>query len=112
MLLIQNNNASLSLQKRCELLDLNRSTVYYCPAELSRENTDLMNMIYEIWSEYPFYGYRKLTAILQNSGLIVNHKRILRLMNCMGIQAIYQKKKVRKPEENKIISHIFMIYFI
>ncbi len=103
MLLIQNNDALLSLQKRCELLDLNRSTAYYYPAELSEENTDLMNMMYEIWSEYPFYGYRKLTAVLQNSGLKVNHKRILRLMNCMGIQAIYQKKKIKNPEENKII---------
>jgi putative transposase len=94
MLLTQNNNASLSLQNRCELLDLNRSAAYYTLAELSRENTGLMNMIYEIWSEYPFYGYRKLTVVLQNYGLKVNHKRILRLMNCMGIQAIYKKRKV------------------
>jgi len=103
MLLLQNNNIPLSMQKRCELLDFNRSTAYYNPVELSKENTDLMNTIYEIWSAYPFYGYRKITAILQNSGLIVNHKRILRLMNHMGIQAIYQKKKFKKPEENKII---------
>lgn len=103
MLLLQNNNYSLSLQKRCELLSLNRSTAYYHPAELSQENTNLMNMIQDLWSKHPFYGYRKLTAVLQNSGLAVNHKRILRLMRLMGIQAIYQQGKLKKPEENKIV---------
>ena len=71
MLLIQNNTTPLPIHKCCELLDVNRSNVYYNHVELSTENTDLMNTIYEIWSEYPFYGYRKITAILQNSGLKV-----------------------------------------
>lgn len=62
-----------------------------------------MNIIQEIWSEYPFYGYRKLTVILQKSGLTVNHKRVLRLMKYMGIQAIYPKRKAKNVEENKII---------
>ena len=54
MLLTRNNDSFLSLQKRYELLDLNRSTAYYHPAELSKENTDLMNIIYEIWSGIHF----------------------------------------------------------
>jgi putative transposase len=97
------NDTTLSLEKRCELLSLNRSTTYYKYTELSKENTDLMNLIYEIWLEHPFYGYRKLTAILQNNGFIVNHKRILRLMQHMGIQSIHPKKKPKIVSENKII---------
>lgn len=42
MLLIENNDSLLSLQKRCELLDLNRSTAYYRPVALSKENTELI----------------------------------------------------------------------
>lgn len=102
MFIIQ-NNFNVPLQKRCELLNLNRSTVYYEKVALSKENTDLMNIIYEIWLKHPFYGYRKLTAILQKNGFIVNHKRILRLMQHIGIQAVYQKKKAINFSENKII---------
>lgn len=102
MLLIK-NDTTLPLEKRCELLNLNRSTLYYKSADLSKENTDLMNIIHELWLKHPFYGYRKLTAILQNNGLAVNHKRILRLMRHMGIQAVYPKKKYNNFNENKII---------
>lgn len=102
MILARNEN-TLSLEKSCELLGLNRSSVYYKTQELSEENVDLMNLIYELWQEHPFYGYRKLTVILQKKGYIVNHKRVLRLMKFMGIQAIYSKKKLNNFNDNKII---------
>lgn len=102
MFLAQNDTA-LSLEKRCELLNLNRSTAYYKSAELSKDNTDLMNLMHELWLAHPFYGYRRLTVILQKKGYIVNHKRILRLMQHMGIQAVYPKKKSTILNQNKII---------
>ncbi len=97
------NNTILPLRKCCKLLNLNRSTFYYKHVELSAENTDLMNNIHELWLQHPFYGYRKITAILKNAGLVINHKKVLRLMHIMGIQAIYAKKKFRNLAENKII---------
>ena len=44
------------------------------------EYADLKNQIQEIALEFPYYGYRQITAELQNRGYVVNHKRILRLM--------------------------------
>lgn len=41
------------------------------------------------------YGYRKVTAALKNSGNIVNHKKVLRIMKEMGIEGLYPKKKVK-----------------
>lgn len=52
-----------------------------------------MNIIRGIWQEYPFFGYRKITAILRNMGHTDNHKRVQRLMRAMGIQAIYPKHR-------------------
>ena len=49
------------------------------PAENS-ESSDLINQIQEMTLEFPFYGYRRITAELQNRGYTVNHKRVLRLM--------------------------------
>jgi len=39
----------------------------------------------------PFYGIRRLTAWLRTQGYQVNHKRVARLMQQMGIEAIYTK---------------------
>jgi transposase InsO family protein len=44
------------------------------------ESMDLRNQIQEIALEFPGYGYRRITAELQNRGYAVNHKRVLRLM--------------------------------
>lgn len=101
--LAKNSSVDLSFKKRCELLVVNRSTAYYQPIELSKENTDLMNIIQELWERHPFYGYRKITAVLQNHGHTVNHKRIFRLMQLMGIQAIYPKKRAKYCIQEKII---------
>jgi putative transposase len=45
----------------------------------------------------PFFGYRRITAILNEQcneeGRKINNKRVLRLMRLIGIKAIYSKKK-------------------
>lgn len=102
-MLLAKNDITLSVQKRCDLLGINRSNMYYKSIDPSQENTDLMNLIYDLWLEHPFYGYRKITAVLQKNGLIVNHKRVFRLMQHMGIQAVYSKKKRNHFNENRII---------
>ncbi len=41
----------------------------------------------------PFYGVRRMTAYLRRQGYALNHKRIYRLMQKMGLQAIYPRPK-------------------
>jgi putative transposase len=48
----------------------------------------------------PFYGSRKMTAWLKQSGYGVNRKRIIRLMNVMGIHCIYPGKKRNTTHTN------------
>ena len=67
----------ISIQRQCELLGLSRSTYYYEPQTESVENLKLMRLIDELYLEYPFYGSRKMTAVLQNQGFEVNGKRNL-----------------------------------
>lgn len=83
--------SKFSLFKQCELLSLPRSSVYYKP---KNDNNDmcLMNEIHELWLKQPFYGYRRITAVLNRSGYSVNRKRIYRLMILMNLQAIYPKR--------------------
>lgn len=83
----------ISLRRQCELLGLNRSSYYYQAAEESAFNLQLMRLIDEQYLKTPFYGWPRMTAHLRRQGYLVNHKRIQRLMQKMGIQAIYPKPK-------------------
>lgn len=81
------------MRRQCELLKVNRSTVYYQPAPISKNDVLLMNEIRECWERYPFYGYRRITKALQSVGHFVNRKRIQRLMQLMGLKAIFPGPK-------------------
>jgi putative transposase len=76
------------------LLGLNRSTLYYQPAPETPENLALMKLIDQQYTDYPFYGSRKMTAWLSNEGHEVNRKRVQRLMRLMGLEAIYPKPQL------------------
>jgi len=48
-----------------------------------------MDKISDIYCAHSFYGYRRIALELKDQGHIVNHKRVLRLMKKMNIQAVY-----------------------
>lgn len=50
-----------------------------------------MRLIDEQFTQTPFYGTRRLCAVLQEKGHIVNRKKMRRLMQEMGLEAIYPK---------------------
>ena len=45
----------------------------------------------------PFYGARKIAAWLKSQGQRVNRKRIRRLMQLMGLRAVYRRPRTSKP---------------
>lgn len=61
-----------------------------------------MHQIDKIYTGYPFYGVPKITHQLKNDGVIINHKRVHRLMRVMGIQAIFPKKNMSRADKNHI----------
>jgi putative transposase len=83
----------LSVRRQCELLGLNRASYYYQPVDESLLNLSLMRWIDEQYLKTPFYGSRKLTEQLQRAGHPVNRKRVQRLMQLMGLQAVGPKPK-------------------
>lgn len=56
-----------------------------------------MRLIDEQCTKTPFYGSRKMTEQLKRLWHIVNRKRVVRLMEPMGLQAIYPRKNLSKP---------------
>lgn len=96
--LLEPAHPQLSVRRQCELLGLNRSSWYYVPGTESDENLRLMRLIDEQYTRTPFYGWPRMTAYLQkHCHLLVNHKRVQRLMQRMGVQAIYPKPRTTVP---------------
>lgn len=87
----------LSKTRRCELLDVARSTAYYCPKPVNEEDLALMRLIDEIHLRLPFYGSRRIRDELEDSGHAVNRKRIQRLMRQMGLRALYPRQRTSQP---------------
>ena len=68
------------MSRQCELLGLARSSFYYPPCGETAENLQLKRVIDEQYLKTPFYGSRRMTAVLAGVGFDVNRKRAQRLM--------------------------------
>lgn len=96
-MMIDPQHPGLSIRRQCELVGLNRSTYYIQPAGETPFNLLLMRLIDEQYMRTPFYGYPKMTIALRRLGYEVNRKRIARLMQKMGIQALFPRRSLSKP---------------
>jgi putative transposase len=95
--MIDREHPELSLVRQCSLLRVSRSSLYYQPAPASAEDLKLMALLDRQYLKTPFYGSRKMTAWLRAQGYRVNRKRVRRLMQTMGLQAIYRRPNTSKP---------------
>lgn len=66
-------------------MGLARSTYYDEPEGMAIEEARLIARITEICAEWPRYGYRRVTAQLRDEKVIVNHKKVMRLMRENGL---------------------------
>ena len=90
---IEPGHAKISIVRQCELLGLNRSSVYYQSQPETEYNEYLMRLLDEQYIKTPFYGVAKMTAWLRRQGHDVNIKRVRRLLRQMGLEAIYPRQK-------------------
>jgi putative transposase len=93
----------LSVRCKAQLLQINRSSIYYQSQPVSPEAVTLMNEVQDLYTQYPFMGYRRITAMLRNQGYKVNCKRILRVMHLLELRAIYPKKNLSKRRQKDAV---------
>jgi putative transposase len=90
-------NESLSMRRQCEILGINRSSLYYESVGADSEDLALMRRIDELHLKFPFYGSRRVARELRSQGLVANRKRIQRLMRLMEIEASVPKPNTSRP---------------
>lgn len=88
-----------------------RSTYYYHLKSLDLPNKDqvIIDMIKSIYDRHKGrYGYRRITLELRNNNMLINHKKVERLMKQIGIKSLIRAKKYRsyKGQAGKIVANI------
>lgn len=101
--MIDPQDGAFSLRQQCGLLGVNRSSLYYQPREESEENLGLMRLLDEQYTRTPYYGVLRMVAYLRSLGHEVNPKRVRRLLRTMGLEALYQKPNISKPNPEHTI---------
>jgi putative transposase len=101
--LVDHDDPALPVVAQCRLLKVARSTLYYQPVPVSTDDLTVMRRLDELYVASPFYGSRRMVAVLRREGVVINRKRVRRLMRLMGLEAIYQKPDTsRAHPEHKI----------
>ena len=99
--------SQLSLRQKCNLLGINRSSVYYQPVA-SSDDVTLMNEIADIYAKRPFQGYKRITDDLRDLGYIINHKKVYRLKQKMGLFTVYPKLNLSKRRMEDAVYHYLL----
>jgi putative transposase len=98
---VQSDHPEISIRRQCDLLSIHRSGLYYEPRKESDLNLELMRLIDERYMKYSHMGVPSMTQWLRkDNGYKVNHKRIRRLYQLMGLKAI-----VPGPHTSRAISY-------
>jgi putative transposase len=96
-------HTGMSMSGQCRVLSLHRSGLYYKPQDESEENLAIMRFLDEQYLKTPFYGIRRLTALVRAGGYKANRKRIKRLMELMGWQTVYRYRNTSKPDKQHAV---------
>lgn len=98
------------------IAQLSRSTFYYHVSK--RQVIDpLLSIKQRIQALYHHhkgrYGYRRITASLRQSGELINHKKVQRLMQQLGLKSLVRIKKYRsyRGQEGRITPHLLQRQF-
>jgi len=91
--MVERENEHLSIRRQCELLALNRSSLYYERVGLSEE----MDKVY---LDFPSYGSRRMSWELKRRGCRVGRFRARSLMRLLGVEAIYPRKRLSIPAKD------------
>lgn len=107
MILIDKEDKRFSTRRQCQLLSITRSNLYYQPVGISERDQQLMNVLDEQYTKRPFWGVRNMTAYLHSMGYFVGKDHVRTLLRKMGLQAIFAKPNLSKPNtQHKVYPYL------
>ena len=96
--MIEPKKSALSVTKQCEIIGLNRSSLYYeSTPYLERCNRNYIDQIILIYEHMPFYGYRRIQLELKKRGIMAGKSKILRIKKELNLRTFYPEPKTSLP---------------
>ena len=97
----------LSIKQQCELLSINRTSLYYKKRPIKPVKLAILNTIDEIYTEDPTYGSRRIRNALIKKGFTISRPTVVEYMMVLGLAAIYPKPNTSKPHpEHKVYPYL------
>jgi putative transposase len=97
--MVEKNHPQLSVRRQSELLAVNRNRLKAerasVPPALSEADTQVARRMDELYLRFPEFGARRMSLKLTREGYPVSRRRAGRLMEHMGLEAIYRKPRTR-----------------
>jgi putative transposase len=104
---VERGRSKLPLTVQADLLSLSRASLYYRPRTPSLEEVAIKHRIDALYTQYPFYGSRRIAAQLRRDGLLVNRKAVQRHMREMGIAGVAPGPNLsRRDSEHRVYPYL------
>jgi hypothetical protein len=105
--LIDPDDKNMTISCQCQIIEISPSAYDYKPAPPKEKQLDIMDEIYDIYLDFPFYGSRKISEEVKLREWDVGKKQARSLMKKIGVEAIYQKPNTSKSHpEHKIYPYL------
>jgi putative transposase len=101
--MVDRKHPQLSLRRQCQLLSIARSGLSYRKKGPDEATLALMHRLDELYTAYPFLGYRKIWSMVRDEGHMASDQRVRRLLRRMGLKAIYQAPNTSKKHPANLI---------
>jgi putative transposase len=98
---VETTDSHADVQRLCRLAGVPRATYYRHLARHDGKAADceLRDLIQRICLKHVFYGYRRVTATLKRQGMVVNAKKVQRLMREDNLLAQRKTPFLKPPSE-------------
>jgi len=94
--LLDRAESAVSLVAQAQLLSVSRASLYYQPVGPSPREVASKHRIDEIYTAHPYYGSRRITAVLRPE-LLISRPTVQRYMREMGLVALAPSPHLSRP---------------
>ena len=106
---IEADHPILSVRKQAEILDLNRSVIYYKsrPEVLNDAQLNLLRLVDEIYTKYPFMGTRQMSDYISRNHYDCKRHETRWAYERLGLQSVAPGPHTSKPHpEHKVYPYL------
>ena len=96
-------DSDYSVKEQCELLSLNRTSLYYNPVPISEKKLAIFRRIDEVFTINPSFGGATIGTILRREGFEISDSTVRKYMTEMGLQAVYPGPNLSKRAHENLV---------